>query len=142
MSFRMNFKRKISELVSILSSWQFWKSLLSGGITAVVDLSLLFVLREKLLWSYWTAVNTSFAASILVNFFLQKFWTFSSQNLDVAHKQFVKFLVVAVCNMAANAFLMFFLTVCLGVWYLGAQIITISLLVLANFVAYQRFVFR
>jgi len=138
----MNPKSKIKEMILTLKSWQFWKSILSGGITACVDLSLLFVFREKFTWSYWPAVNTAFAISILVNFSLQKFWTFSSQSLDVAHKQFVKFFIVAAGNMAMNSIIMFVLSVLLGFWYIGAQVLTIGALAIVNFILYRKFVFK
>ncbi|MFA5841391.1 MAG: GtrA family protein [Candidatus Paceibacterota bacterium] len=126
----------------MLMSWYFLKSVISGGTTALVDLSLLFVFREILHVSYWLSVNTSFAVAIAVNFSLQKFWTFSNKDLDSAHKQFIKFFLLAMGNMAMNSLLMYVLSIVFGLWYLGAQVITIGTLAIVNFVLYRNFVFK
>lgn len=132
----------IRALFSLLQSWSFWKSVLSGGITAGVDLSLLFILREIFVWPPLLAVNTSFAVAVVVNFSLQKFWTFSSRNLDLAHKQFVKFLVVAGVNIAMNSIIMFLFISVFDFWYLGAQVVTMGMLATMNFILYRIFVFK
>lgn len=132
----------MNEFVLLLSSWQFWKSVISGGITAAVDLLLLFIFREKLQWSYWSAINTAFSVSILVNFSLQKFWAFSSLNLTHTYKQFIKFLVVSLVNMTINNLAMYLLAIVFGLWYLGAQIITIGILSAVNFLLYRNVVFK
>lgn len=129
-------------IVSALKNRCFWKSVISGGITAIADLSLLFMFREILHLSYWLSINAAFAAAILINFSLQKFWTFSSRDWDGAHRQFMKFFLVALGNMALNSFLMFLLSVVLGLWYLGAQILTMGMLAVVNFALYRRFVFN
>lgn len=138
----MNTHINMQNFFLMLQSWRFWKSILSGAITAVVDLSLLFFLREVLYWSLLSAVNTSFVIAILVNFSLQKFWTFSNNNLDLAHKQFVKFFIVAMGNMAINGFIMFLLVTVFSPWYLAAQIFSLATLMIVNFVLYKRFVFK
>jgi putative flippase GtrA len=118
------------------------KSILSGGITALVDLSLLYFFRERLYLSYWLSVNISFAISIIVNFSLQKFWTFSNLALNLAHTQFAKFILVAIGNMAMNSVIMYALSNIFGFWYLGAQVITIGILSILNFVLYRQFIFK
>lgn len=138
----MNFKIEFKNFIPMLKDWNFWKSVISGGTTAIVDLSLLFIFKEVLHLHYWASINISFSVAILVNFFLQKFWTFSNKNIGVVHKQFGKFFLVAIGNMAMNSFIMFVLSIVLGIWYLAAQVITIGMLVLVNFTLYRYFVFR
>lgn len=132
----------MQNFLSMLQSWRFWKSILSSSITAIADLSLLFFLREVLHWSSFAAVNASFLVAILVNFSLQKFWTFSDRNLRLTHRQFAKFFMVSMINLVMNGFIMFFLMTTLSLWYLGAQIITMGLLAVMNFTLYRHFVFK
>ncbi len=129
------------DLFSFLRSWSFMKSILSGGITALLDLSLLFGFRELLRWPYWLAINIAFAIAIVTNFSLQKFWTFSHRDLAGAHTQFMRFFLVALGNLVMNSSLMFLLSVVLGIWYLGAQVIAIGMMAAVNFTLYRRFVF-
>ena len=131
----------VAALTQTLKSRSFWKSVISGGITALVDLALLFTLRETLHQSYWISVNAAFAFAILVNFSLQKFWTFSNRDLRGAHTQFMKFFFVAMGNIVMNNILMFILSAMLGIWYLGAQILATGMLAVVNFTLYRHFVF-
>jgi putative flippase GtrA len=126
----------------MLRSWSFLKSILSGGITALVDLSLLFVFREPLHWPYWLAINSAFVIAILVNFSLQRFWAFSHQELHLVHKHFARFIFVAMGNFMMNSLIMFLLSVTFGIWYLWAQVLTTGMLAVVNFTLYRRFVFN
>jgi len=138
----MNFKINSQGTFATICNRSFLKSILSGGITALVDLSLLYFFRERLYLSYWLSVNISFAISIIVNFSLQKFWTFSNLALNLAHTQFAKFILVAIGNMAMNSVIMYALSNIFGFWYLGAQVITIGILSILNFVLYRQFIFK
>lgn len=126
----------------IIKRWHFWKSVISGGITTFVDLSLLFILWDVLHLPHWLSINIPFGVAIVVNFSLQKFWTFSNQGSDVTHKQFIKFFIVAMGNMAMNSLIMYVLSVKFGFWYLGVQVFTIGILAVSNFVLYRYFVFK
>ncbi len=138
----MNLNMNTQRLLLILHNRSFWKSIFSGGITAVADLTFLFLFHEILGWSQLVAVNISFILAILVNFSLQKFWTFSNKDLKVAHKQFIKFLGVSAINLAMNAIFMFFFVAILGLWYIGAQAFVIAVLAIMNFILYRIFVFK
>ena len=132
----------VKNLFLMFEDRRFWKSVASSGITAVVDLSLLFIFREAFHLSYGISINGAFVAAIAVNFSLQKFWTFSNRDLNLARKQFAKFLLLAMGNVVMNGLFMFALLAVFGFWYLGAQIIVMGILALVNFVLYRRFVFN
>lgn len=133
----------IRDLFLLLRSWSFVKFIVSGGITALLDLSMLFAFRELLLWPYWLAINIAFAIAVMVNFSLQRFWTFSERDLrTTAHIQFVRFFLVALGNLAMNNLIMFVLSAVFGLWYLAAQVLTIGMLAMVNFVVYRYFVFK
>lgn len=120
----------------------FGKSLVSGGTAALADLGVLYLLAEQAHWGHFAAVNVAFAVGIIVNFILQKFWTFEHRDLHTMHMQFLKFLLLAAGNMAVNAVGMALLVGALGFWYLGAQIVMLGSLACFNFLAYRRFIFR
>lgn len=122
--------------------WLFSKMLVSGGFAAVTDLSVLYLLTEKVQWGHSVAVNVAFGAGIVVNFLLQKFWTFEHRDTRLIHVQLVKFLLVAVLNMAVNAGAMALLVGVLDFWYLGAQAIVLASLTCLNFIAYRRYIFH
>jgi putative flippase GtrA len=132
----------IRDLSLLIRSWAFVKFILSGGITALLDLLMLSVFREQLQWPYWLSINVAFIIAVLVNFSLQRFWAFAERDLHATHVQFVRFFLVALWNLAMNNFIMFVLTTVFGLWYLGAQALTIGLLAIVNFVLYRYFVFK
>lgn len=139
---KMKTTLEFEKTFEILRDRRFWKSVIASGLTACTDLSLLLVFREIFHFPHWVSVNSAFIVAIIVNFSLQKFWTFSDRDIHVMHRQFLKFFLLALGNIAANNFIMFVLLVGFGLWYIGAQIIAIGVLALFNFILYRRFVFR
>src|SRR3990167_3912629 len=60
---------------------------ISGGVSALVDLSLLYLFN--LYTHYLIAAAFAFALAFSVSFTLQKFWTFKDLSTDGIHKQTV-----------------------------------------------------
>lgn len=132
----------MKKLIDVLKSKNFIKSVLSGCVTAAADFAFLFIFHKLLGWEKLLSVNVAFALAILVNFSLQKFWTFSDKDLRVAHKQLAKFLAISAINFVINGALMYILVSLLGVWYIAAQILVMAGLAVMNFTLYRIFVFK
>lgn len=69
----------------------FWKHqllryLFVGGSTFLIDFSLLVIGREKFRLSVSVAASISYWISIVYNFSLNRFWTFSQKELSALHK--------------------------------------------------------
>jgi putative flippase GtrA len=116
--------------------------LISGGLAAVVNLSVLYILTDWFGWWYLTSATVSFFVSILVGFMLQKFWTFNHhQNHHPTHKQFLLYLIWMLLYLGLNIGLMYLLVDGFDLNYLVSQFITSGGLATLSFFVYSRVVF-
>lgn len=142
---KIKLNNKINDIIrhirDVYHNIMFIKAILVGFVSAVVDLSLLFVLTDILLWNYWISANIAFVIAVFVNFSLQKFWTFNGFGSTRAHTQMFKFFSNALLNLVVNSILMYVFVSIFGIWYLLAQAIITLLLFLFNFAVYRYYVF-
>jgi len=101
------------------------------------------VFSALLLWADWhhlAAATASFLVAVTNNYSWNRLWTFRGQRGHVAY-QGLRFLVVAVCALAANLVLLEGL-VALGLKEIPAQAIAIILVTPLNFVGNKLWSFR
>ena len=122
----------------------FIKYLISGLITASVDLFSLYFLTEYIFSEefYMLSVALAFLIAFFVGFFLQKFWTFKGGQTENTINQMALYMVVALINLCLNFFTVVFLVEVFDFWYFSAQLLAGVFLAGASFVLYNRFVFR
>ena len=77
---------------------RFIKYCVGGGFAFLADLSLLYVLTEYFgFWYLWSA-TLSFIISAIVNYAIQKLWTFKDKNKAVT-KQLLAFLSIQIVGL-------------------------------------------
>lgn len=118
------------------------KYILSGGISAVVDLTSLYFFTD--ICGIWYVISSAlaFILAFLVSFTLQKFWTFRDNGRDKIYKQMAMYFTIGVINVLLNAVGIYWLVESFGIMYLLAQIIMGALLGLAGFVIYRFVIFK
>ena len=80
---------------------RFIKYCVGGGFAFLADLSLLYVLTEYFgFWYLWSA-TLSFIISAMVNYAIQKYWTFKNNDQTIA-KQFFSFLAIQLVGLGLN----------------------------------------
>lgn len=122
--------------------YQLVRYFFSGGIAAVTDLGLLYLLTDRLeVWYLWSAI-LAFSVAVVVSFTLQKFWTFEDHTSPQPHRQFALYLFVAVSNLVLNTLLMYLLVDSLKLNYIFAQVIVAGLIAVGSFFIYRRFIFQ
>lgn len=116
----------------------------SGGVSAISNIVILFILSNFIgLW-YLTASVISFIISSLLNFYMQKKWVFGDNNhdhIDVV-RQMMYFYIMAIINIIINIALMYAFVDYFGIYYILAQAITLIILASLNFFCYGRFIFK
>lgn len=116
--------------------------IISGGIAATTNLSVLFLLVHFLSVHYLLASVASFFTAFVISFTMQKFWTFQNPETTGVHFQLARYLLVTVTvNLGINTGLMYLFVSVLGVWYLLAQVFAGALLAIVSYFIYQHFVF-
>lgn len=123
-------------------SKKFIKFVFVGAVSAAANVGFLYIFVEVFALWYLLASFCSFAVSLVINFALNKVWTFEDRRARGTTGQFGRYMLLAVGNLAVNAFLLSFLVEVLHLWYLAAQIVVIGILAVLNFIAYRLFVFR
>jgi putative flippase GtrA len=120
--------------------WQLAKFCTVGASGYVVNLA---VFSALVLWADWhhlPAATASFLVAVTNNYTWNRLWTFRGQRGHVAY-QGIRFLVVAVCALAANLAILELL-VWAGVPKIPAQATAIILVTPLNFVGNKLWSFR
>jgi len=121
--------------------FQFFKSLIVGGVSALVNLIVLSVLTEYFGVFYLKSSAVGFCCALVVNFTLQKYWTFGERTGDIV-LQFTKTLILALFNLVFNLGILYILTEFFGLWYIFSQVLAIGSLALFNFTILRLYVYR
>ena len=120
--------------------WQLAKFCTVGASGYAVNLA---VFSALVLWADWhhlPAATASFLVAVTNNYTWNRLWTFRGQRGHVAY-QGIRFLVVAVCALAANLVILETL-VWLGAAKIPAQAVAIILVTPLNFVGNKLWSFR
>jgi putative flippase GtrA len=111
-----------------------------GGVCALLNLLVLWVLTSVLGLHYLLSTMVSFLTLTPVGFWLQKLVTFRTPR-TVAHIEWPRYFATMGSSFAANLALMYVLVSLLGVWYLAASVVVTLLLLAANFLVNDRWSF-
>jgi len=124
------------------SGWvQFLRYFLSGGSAFVVYFVLLFVFTEYGHIYHLTSLVIAYGISIFVNFFISKYFVFSSHQ-QKSSQQFVKFFSVALIGFCLQYCLVLLFTQVIILQYLIANVIASALVYIVSFTLNRLFTFR
>ena len=119
---------------------EFAKYFMVGFSGVFLDLGTLILFKEKFHWTPVVAVIVNQALLMTYNFSLNKYWAF--RNLEMPHKQIVRYVILGVFNYAFAVGSMYALNSRLGVDYRLARLVTIAVMVSWNFFLYKYWVYR
>ncbi|MBM3272757.1 GtrA family protein [Candidatus Kaiserbacteria bacterium] len=118
------------------------KFLTSGIVTAGADLVLLHILVKFARMEEVSASVIAFALSLILNFSLQKFWSFEERDLSRILVQALQFATNGGINLAMNTVQMYLFVHVLSINYLLAQILSLPLIAIESYLAYRFVIFR
>ena len=116
--------------------------LITGAITVITLLTVLYLLRDVLGVWYLLSSVIAFLVTWIVSFVLQKFWVFNSKGLIEVKAQMGKYVVLSVFNLSANTALMYLFVEKLLLNHLIAQTIIAGLIACWGFFMYLKVVFK
>ncbi len=111
-----------------------------GGICALLNLLVLWVLTSVLGVHYLVSTMISFFTLTPVGFWLQKLVTFRTPRA-AAPVEWPRYFITMGSSFAANVGLMYLLVSLLGLWYLAASVVVTLVLLAANFLVNNRWSF-
>lgn len=119
----------------------FLKYCVVGVLGTAIDVAILWLLVRFGGLPVLAATSISFTVSVVNNFILNKFWTFShpSQNY---RKLFIKFIIVSAGGLLLTNVFMWLFVHAIEIWYIWAKLITSGVVLVWNFLANKYWTFR
>ena len=112
---------------------QFFRYLFVGGIAAVVNIGLLYVLTDFAHLHYIISNIISFIAGLVVNYILSKKFVFQEKTKISRTKEFIIYSVIGVLGLGIDTLLMWVFTDCIGIYYMISKIISTMVVFIWNF---------
>ena len=106
----------------------------TGGISFIVDYSVLVFLTEILGLNYLVSNCLSFIISVIVNYILSMKFVFKSVNNNKVF-DFIIFVVLSVVGLGLNSLIMFICTDYIGIHYTISKIGATGVVMVFNFVS-------
>jgi putative flippase GtrA len=128
----------VGRLRAVLTDPSFIRYLVTGGIVVVVYYGLLILLHGVLQWIVTVAAVTAFLGAFVVNFSLNRNWTFRADGAPTG--QLVRFTALVAVNTVVTGLGMGWM-VGLGLPYLVAKTILVVAIVAVNYWVMRRWVF-
>ena len=120
---------------------EFLKFAIVGGIGTIVNISILYLLTEKIGVYYIFSAIISFIIAMTSNFILNKVWTFKENIKLKVGKKYLQFSLVSVVALSINLFFLYTFTEFLGIYYIISQVLAIGIALIANFLGNKIFTF-
>lgn len=110
-----------------------------GGSTFVIDFTLLYVLHESLDINLPISTTVAYWASIVYNFMLNRWWTFSASENKKLHKHATAYLVLLGFNYI---FTVIFVSLMSHIVYFGiAKVLAVAIQILWTYRIYKNVIF-
>ena len=121
---------------------QLFRSLFVGTSATVVDMALLFVLRDVAHLNLYLATALAFCAGVTTNYIMSVLWVFHRRQVKSRVVEIVVFVVLGVVGLGMNELLMWLLSDRLGLHYLLTKLIATMIVYFWNFFARKLILYR
>jgi putative flippase GtrA len=115
--------------------------IITGALTAVLYLTLSYLLKEMLELEYLVAATISYCIALVFNFLVQKFWSFHHSAVTHVHFEVTYYLCWSLVSLFLNLLLIYMMVSRMYLWYLLAQAVASVIVASASYFAYKR-IFR
>ncbi len=113
----------------------------ASACALLVDMTILFVLVHFFSWWYLAAATVSFAAGVVVTYFMSVRVVFEHRRLAHRGVEFATFAAIGTVGLTLNAALMFIGVKYLGLNYLAAKGVAAGFTFLCNFLSRRQLLF-
>jgi putative flippase GtrA len=119
----------------------FLGSALIGGLAAILDLILLYLLTEIISIDYFYSTPVAFLIATIFNYALNKYLNFKNESRRI-FLQFVIFGIISLITLILNQIMTYVLVEYFGLWYMHSQIIVLLILIFWNFYTNKKITFN
>lgn len=125
----------------ILKFKQFFKFCVVGTAGAIIDIGGLWLLVEFVGLYYLIGATISFVASVINNYFLNKYWTFKDLSA-INFKQIFSFALISIIGLCINLLTMYTFVEFINLNYLISKAIASLVVLLWNFLMNKHVTFK
>lgn len=122
------------------SKYQIARFLITGISSAIMDIGLLIILKEKANFRPVFAVATNQVFVIAYNFLMNKYWSFATKKMPL--RQFGRYIILVFLNYFFSIALMYLFYDLVGIDYKLVRLSSITLLFVVNFIFYKYWVYK
>ena len=126
---------------SSLSRAQFIRFSMVGALGTLVNILVLYFLVEFISLWYMVSATIAFVVALTNNYIFNRLWTFSSKEIKIL-KQYSKFFAINMIGLVINLSILYALVEFENLWYVFAQILSITAAWISNFMGNKLWVFK
>jgi putative flippase GtrA len=112
---------------------KFIRFCLVGFSGMVIDFGITWLLKEKVRINKYIANSTGFTLAATSNYFLNRIWTFHSENKQI-FTEYSLFIVISLAGLAINNFVIFLLNDKLKLNFYLSKLIAVGVVTCWNFI--------
>lgn len=135
------FFRYLINMISTRRNQQFFTYCFFAGISAIVDLSIVFILTDLLGIYYVISILISYPVALTTNFVLNKHLNFKNKSRKY-FSQISIFIIVNLLSLALSLLITYILTEFLLIWYLLSRVISLLITAFFSFAMHRLYTFR
>lgn len=112
---------------------QFLRYIFVGGISAVINIGTLYILKDIVNIYYLIANAIGFVLGLITNYFLSKMLVFTKENMSNPTIEFIIYALIGLIGLGIDSLLMWILTSKLNIYYMISKIFSTMLVFVWNF---------
>ncbi|WP_196591114.1 GtrA family protein [Pectinatus frisingensis] len=116
--------------------------ILAGGISFLLDFSLLYILTAFFNFYYWISAVFAFIAGLILNYMLSVHFIFTDHILNNRPAEFSIFTLIGIVGLGFNELFIWFFTAVCNNYYLISKIYTAIIVFFWNFGSRKLLLFR
>lgn len=112
---------------------QFLRYIFVGGISAVINICTLYILKDIVNIYYLIANAIGFILGLITNYCLSKMLVFTKENMGNPMIEFIIYALIGLIGLGIDSLLMWILTSKLNIYYMISKIFSTMLVFVWNF---------
>ena len=128
-------------MINHLLILKFLKFCLVGASGMIIDFGTTWLLKENVKINKYIANSTGFILAATSNYLLNRFWTFQSENTQIA-TEYLSFVLISVMGLGINNTVIYILTEKLKINFYVSKLFAVGVVSIWNFLMNYLFTFR
>jgi putative flippase GtrA len=121
--------------------WKFLKFCMVGFSGMIIDFGTTWLLKEKVKLNKYIANSTGFILAATSNYLLNRFWTFHSENKQIA-TEYLSFVLISIAGLGINNLVVYLLNDKLKLNFYLSKLFATAVVTLWNFSMNYLFTFN